>query len=118
MSKEKVLSREDVRLEIERINLEKAKGRLKVACGAVGAVSVARVGVAVVPKAVTFLKGNIMFMGSFALPNYFIVLLLAGYIAVIADSYSTEKAKVREKKIKAGNVGELLTLKEEEEEDD
>lgn len=112
MSKEVILSREEVRLELERINYEKAVRNLKVVGTATATMGVVKVGSIVVPKAITVLKGSTMFMGQIAVPHYFLALGGVLLAVELITAAKRDKDKARDKAIKTGKVGELLTLDE------
>ena len=112
------MSKDELRLEIAREDLEKTNKRLKLAAGATAALAVIKGGLVVGPSALTFLKGSVMFMGCLPVPNYFTV-LAGGLVAVDACiQVIAYKARIKEEKAKNKTFKESELFQLEVEEND
>ena len=112
------MSKDELRLEIAREDLEKTNKRLKLAAGATASLAVIKGGLVVGPSALTFLKGSVMFMGCLPIPNYFTV-LAGGLVAVDACiQVIAYKARIKEEKAKNKTFKESELFQLEVEEND
>ena len=111
-----MLNKDELRLEIAKEELDKTYKVLKVTAGAVATMSVIKGGLVVVPKALTLMKGSVMFLGCLPIPNYFTV-LAGGLVAVETFAQlMAYKARIKEEKIKNKefSIDELFNLEDEE----
>ena len=111
-----MLNKDELRLEIAKEDLEKTYTNLILAAGATTVMAIVKGGLIVIPKALAFMKGSIMFMGCLPIPNYFSV-LAGGIVAVETFAQlMAYKARIKEEKIKNKefSIDELFNLEDEE----
>lgn len=110
-----MLNNDELRLEIAKEDLAKTYKTLKITAGATATMATIKGGLIVVPKALAFMKGSVMFLGCLPIPNYFTV-LAGGLVAVDACiQVIAYKARIKEEKIKNKefSMDELFNLEDE-----
>ena len=110
-----VVITDEVRLALAKEQLDKTYKNVKLAAGATATMVAIKGGLVVVPKALTFLKGSVVFMGCLPIPNYFSI-LAGGLMAVETFAQlMAYKARIKEEKIKNKefSIDELFQLEEE-----
>ena len=110
-----MLNNDELRLEIAKEDLAKTYKTLKITAGATATMATIKGGLIVVPKALAFMKGSVMFLGCLPIPNYFTV-LAGGLVAVDACiQVIAYKARIKEEKIKNKDfsIDELFQLEDE-----
>ena len=110
-----MLNKDELRLEIAKEDLAKTYKTLKITAGATATMAAVKGGLIVVPKALTFMKGSVMFLGCLPIPNYFTV-LAGGLVAVDACiQVIAYKARIKEEKAKnkTFSIDELFMLEDE-----
>jgi hypothetical protein len=110
-----MLNNDELRLEIAKEDLAKTYKTLKITAGATATMAAVKGGLIVVPKALTFLKGSVVFMGCLPIPNYFSI-LAGGLMAVETFAQlMAYKARIKEEKIKNKefSMDELFNLEDE-----
>ena len=108
--------KDELRLEIARESLEKSYKKVRLLATATVGMATIKGGLIVVPKALAFMKGSIMFMGCLPIPNYFTA-LAGGLVAVETFAQlMAYKARIKEEKIKNKefSIDELFNLEDEE----
>lgn len=117
--KEVVLTREQVREELDKLELRQAKGRLVAIATATGALAVIKYGSLVAPKAVAtatagkaFATGSTMFLGSIAVPNYLFILMAMYPFAWAYGEIRTAKRKKKEAQVKNKDATGAFVLEE------
>ena len=111
-----MLNKDELRLEIAKEDLAKTYKTLKITAGATATMAAVKGGLIVVPKALAFMKGSVMFLGCLPIPNYFTV-LAGGLVAVETFAQlMAYKARIKEEKIKNKDfsIDELFNLEDEE----
>ena len=117
MSKEVIIT-DEIRLVVAREQLEKTYKNVKLAAGATVTMVAIKGGLVVVPKALTFLKGSVVFMGCLPIPNYFSI-LAGGLLAVdVVLGVKAQKDKIAEEKAKNKTFKESELFQLEVEEND
>ena len=95
-----VIITDEIRVAVAREQLEKSYKNVKLAAGATATMVAIKGGLVVVPKALAFLKGSVVFMGCLPIPNYF-SLLAGGLVAVETFAQlMAYKARIKEEKAK------------------
>ena len=115
MSKEVVLTREQVREELEEMQIRNARGRLKVAATATGVMATIKVGTMLAPKAIAvvkFIGGSSMFM-DLLVPNYLLILIVIGGGVAISNKAKAEKEKAKQERLKNMSITDLMHLEDE-----
>ena len=110
-----MLNNDELRLEIAKEDLAKTYKTLKITAGATATMATIKGGLIVVPKALAFMKGSVMFLGCLPIPNYFTV-LAGGLVAVDACiQVIAYKARIKEEKAKnkTFSIDELFMLEDE-----
>ena len=110
-----MLNKDELRLEIAKEDLAKTYKTLKITAGATATMAAVKGGLIVVPKALAFMKGSVMFLGCLPIPNYFTV-LAGGLVAVDACiQVIAYKARIKEEKAKnkTFSIDELFMLEDE-----
>ena len=110
-----MLNKDELRLEIAKEDLAKTYKTLKITAGATATMATIKGGLIVVPKALAFMKGSVMFLGCLPIPNYFTV-LAGGLVAVDACiQVIAYKARIKEEKAKnkTFSIDELFYLEDE-----
>ena len=110
-----MLNKDELRLEIAKEDLAKSYKTLKITAGATATMATIKGGLIVVPKALAFMKGSVMFLGCLPIPNYFSV-LAGGLVAVDACiQVIAYKARIKEEKAKnkTFSIDELFMLEDE-----
>ena len=110
-----MLNKDELRLEIAKEDLAKTYKTLKITAGATATMATIKGGLIVVPKALAFMKGSVMFLGCLPIPNYFTV-LAGGLVAVDACiQVIAYKARIKEEKAKnkTFSIDELFMLEDE-----
>ena len=110
-----MLNKDELRLEIAKEDLAKTYKTLKITAGATATMAAVKGGLIVVPKALAFMKGSVMFLGCLPIPNYFTALaggLMAVETFVQLIAY---KDRMFEEKIKNKDfsIDELFQLEDE-----
>lgn len=118
MSKEAVISKDEIRLEVEKIELDKAKGRCRMMALATGAMGIFKAGTILGPEALAILKGSTLFLGSVAVPNYFLISAAGLVVISTAEKFVAAREKMREDKAKSKSFkqSELFQLEDENDE--
>ena len=110
-----MLNKDELRLEIARESLEKSYKKVRLLATATVGMATIKGGLIVVPKALAFMKGSVMFLGCLPIPNYFTV-LAGGLVAVDACiQVIAYKARIKEEKAKnkTFSIDELFMLEDE-----
>ena len=114
MSKEVVLTREQVREELEGFDLDKKKNICKVLAVGVSGLAIIRVGSTLIPKAVAvakFVGGSTTFM-YLPIPNYLLILIIVGTGVAISNKMKAEKEKAEEERLKNMSILDLMHLED------
>ena len=113
MSKEVIIT-DEIRLAVAREQLEKTNRNLKLVAGATTVIAIVKGGLIVGPKALTFIKGSTIFLGSLPVPNYFIVLGGGLFLVNSYIKFKGCKERIIEEKAKnkAFNTDELFQLED------
>ena len=94
--------------------LQNSNRNLKIVAGATTVIAIVKGGLIVGPKALTFIKGSTIFLGSLPVPNYFIV--LAGGLFAVETYIQVKGCKERtieeKAKNKTFNTDELFQLED------